>query len=232
MNLPASTIIRSATALSPVPLVPEILLHQAAEPIGTWERTEQALGTAGLPPPFWAFAWPGGQALGRYLLDNPGAVRGQRVLDLASGSGLAAIAAALAGAAEVTACDVDPLAVAAITLNAAVNHVSVTASGEDMLAAPDRPWPGAGLVLIADAFYERDLAAKVMRFAERARAHGAAVLAADPGRAYLPRDLLIPLASYDVPGLSALEGTDTRRTTVWAPRAATGPGPAARHPAR
>ena len=218
MNLPTATIIRSATTLSPVPLVPEIRLHQAAEPIGAWERTEQALGATGLPPPFWAFAWPGGQALARYLLDHPGAARGRRVLDIASGSGLAAIAAALAGAAEVTACDVDPLAVAAIELNAAANGVCVTASGEDMLAAEDRPWPGAGLVLIADAFYERELAAEMMRFAGRARAHGAAVLAADPGRAYLPRDLLTPLASYDVPGLRALEDTDSKRTTVWAPR--------------
>jgi predicted nicotinamide N-methyase len=218
MNLPATTIIRSATTLSPVPLVPEIRLYQAAEPIGTWERTEQALGTAGLPPPFWAFAWPGGQALARYLLDHPGAVRGRRVLDIASGSGLAAIAAALAGAAEVTASDVDPLAVAAIGMNAAANGVRVTASGEDMLAAGDRPWPGADLVLIADAFYERGLAGQVTRFAGRARAHGAAVLAADPGRAYLPRDLLTPLASYDVPGLRALEDTDSKRTTVWAAR--------------
>jgi predicted nicotinamide N-methyase len=142
------------------------------------------------------------------------------VLDLASGSGLAAIAAALAGAAEVTACDVDPLAVAAITLNAAANDVRVTATDEDMLAVPGRPWPGADLVLIADAFYERELAGQVMRFAERARGHGAAVLAADPGRAYLPTGLLTPLASYDVPGLSALEDTDSKRTTVWAPRGA------------
>jgi predicted nicotinamide N-methyase len=226
MNLPAATIIRSATRLSPVPLVPEIRLHQAAEPIGLWERTEQELGRTGLPPPFWAFAWPGGQALARYLLDHPAVVRGRRVLDIASGSGLAAIAAALAGAADVTACDVDPLAVAAITLNAAVNGVHITASGEDILHDAARDWPGAGLVLIADAFYERELAGQVMRFAERARAHGAAVLAADPGRTYLPRSLLTALASYDVPGVGALEDTERKRTTVWAPRGQPAPAPA------
>lgn len=216
MNLPAATIVRSGTRFSPVPLAPRIRLYLAAEPIGLWERTERALGRTGLPPPYWAFAWAGGQALARYLLDHPARVRGLRVADIASGSGLAAIAAALAGAAEVTACDVDPLALAAIGLNAAANGVRVTPSGEDILNDGAR-WCGADVILVADAFYEKELARRVMAFADRARAHGAAVLAADPGRTYLPRSRLTPLASYDVPGLAALEDTDRRRTTIWEP---------------
>lgn len=217
----ASEIIRSGTALSAVPLVPEIRLYLGAEPIAVWEQTERALGRAGLPPPYWAFAWAGGQALARYLLDRPGTVRGRRVLDMAAGSGLVAIAAALAGAAQVTACDVDPLAVAAIALNAAVNGVRVTASGAgpwDADGGGDDGPAGAEAVLIADAFYQRDLAARMMAFAERARSHGAAVLIADPGRAYLPRSRLTPLASYDVPGVGALEESERKRTTIWAPR--------------
>jgi predicted nicotinamide N-methyase len=263
-----SAIVTSGTTLAPVPLVPRIRLYQAAEPIGVWEHTELALGQTGLPPPFWAFAWPGGQALARYLLDHPGAVSGRRVLDMAAGSGLAAIAAALAGAAEVTACDVDPLAVAAIALNAAANGVTVTGRGDDLLAAgsrgwpvaqgvpggpgvgdpgrpgagdpgwpgeegdlerprgvgdPGRPgagdpgWPGAVVVLIADAFYARDLAAMIMGFVEHVRAHGADVLIADPGRAYLPRTRLVPLASYDVPGVGALEDADCKPAMIWKP---------------
>jgi predicted nicotinamide N-methyase len=213
---PAAVIVRSTAVLSPVPLVPEIVLHQAAEPISAWEHTEEALGRAGLPPPYWAFAWPGGQALARYLLGHPGAVQGRRVLDIAAGSGLAAIAAALAGAADVVAWDVDPLAVAAIALNAAANGVPVTARVADLLAAGDDGWPGADVVLAADAFYQRELAERVMGFAGRARAAGAAVLAADPGRAYLPRSRLTSLASYDVPGVAALEDTERKRTTVFA----------------
>jgi predicted nicotinamide N-methyase len=214
----APALIRSAAVLSPVPLVPEILLHQAAEPISAWEHTEEALGRTGLPPPYWAFAWPGGQALARYLLDTPGSVRGRRVLDIAAGSGLAAIAAALAGAAAVTACDVDPIAVAAIALNAAANRVAVTARVADLLAGDDGGWPEADVVLAADAFYQRELADRVMSFLEAARARGAAVLAADPGRPYLPASRLTPLASYDVPGLGVLEDAERKLSTVWAPR--------------
>jgi predicted nicotinamide N-methyase len=216
MNASATGIIRSTTRLAPVPLAPQIRLHLAGEPIGVWEHTERALGQTGQPPPFWAFAWAGGQALARYLLDNPAAVRGRRVLDIASGSGLVAIAAALAGAAAVTACDIDPLAVAAIGLNAAANGVHVAGCGDDLLASGGG-WPDAEVVLIADAFYEKDLAERVMGFAERASARGAAVLLADPGRAYLPAARLRALASYDVPGVGALEDSDHKRTTIWVP---------------
>jgi predicted nicotinamide N-methyase len=208
-------LIRAATRLTPVPLVPEIQLHLAAEPISLWQRTERELGQTGLPPPYWAFAWPGGQALARYLLDHPGAIKGRRVTDLASGSGLVAIAAARAGAAAVTAYDVDPLAVAAIAVNAAANEVSVTGICADVLESGGPPAPASGVVLVADAFYQRELAASVMRFLADAHARGAAVLAADLGRAYLPRDRLTALRAYDVPGLAAIEDHDVRTTTIW-----------------
>ncbi len=198
-----------------MPLVPEIRLWQASEPISLWQRTERMSGRTGLEPPFWAFAWAGGQALARYLLDHPQAVRGRRVIDIASGSGLVAIAAAKAGAVSVTGYDIDPLAAAAIGVNAAANDVTVLAVCADILDDDGQPAPGTDLVLVADAFYQRDLAARVMRFAGRARARGAAVLAGDFGRAYLPRDLT-PLASYDVPGLRELEDSDIKRTTIWA----------------
>lgn len=209
----APDIIRGGTRLLPVPLVPEVRLHQASEPIGLWQRTERAAGRTGLDPPFWAFAWAGGQALARYLLDHPVAVEGRRVADIASGSGLVAIAAARAGAAAVTGYDIDPLAVAAIAVNAAANGVTVGAARADILDG--FPSPAPQVVLVADAFYQRDLAARVTRFLARASARGAAVLAGDLGRAYLPRDRLRPLAAYDVPGLAALEDSDVKRTTVW-----------------
>jgi predicted nicotinamide N-methyase len=208
-------IILSTTRLGPVPLVPEIRLHQASEPMGVWQHTELATGRAGLDPPFWAFAWAGGQALARYLLDHPETVEGRRVADIASGSGLVAIAAAKAGAAAVTGYDIDPLAVAAIAVNAAANGVAVAAACADVL---DRDEPDGEVLLVADAFYERELAGRVTRFLERGRARGAGVLVGDFGRAYLPRNSLAPLAAYDVPELSALEDRDVKRTTVWALR--------------
>ena len=206
-------LIAAGTRLMPVPLVPEIRLHQAGDPISLWQRTEEDSGRTGLDPPFWAFAWAAGQALARYLLDHADIVRSRDVIDLASGSGLVAIAAAMAGAAAVTAYDIDPLATAAIEANAAANAVTVRAVRADVL--DDLPPAGTGLVLVADAFYQRDLATRVMRFAGRAQAHGATVLAADFGRAYLPRDRLTPLAAYDVPGQRVTEDTDTKHTTIW-----------------
>ena len=194
-------------------MVPEIRLYQASEPMSVWQHTEQATGRTGLDPPFWAFAWAGGQALARYLLDHPETVIGRHVIDIASGSGLVAIAAIKAGAATVTAYDIDPLAAAAIMVNADANGVAVPAMCTDVLSG--LPPDGTDLVLVADAFYERDLAGQVLRFAERSQARGAAVLAGDFGRRYLPRARLAPLASYDVPGLGALEDADVKRTTVW-----------------
>jgi predicted nicotinamide N-methyase len=213
---PALEIIRTGTRLRSVPLVPQIRLHQASDPISLWQRTELAAGRTGLDPPFWAFAWAGGQALACYLLDHPEVVRDRRAIDVASGSGLVAIAAAKAGAAAVTAFDTDPLAAAAISINAAANGVTVGAVCADILDEDGPPSPGTDLLLAGDAFYERDLATRVMRFLERGHARGIAVLAGDCGRAYLPRDRLTPLATYDVPGLRLLEDTDIKRTTIWA----------------
>ena len=209
-------IIQTGTQLRSVPLIPDIRLHQADDPISLWQRTEMTSGRTGLDPPFWAFAWAGGLALARYLLDHPETIRGRHAIDIASGSGLVAIAAIKAGAAAVTAYDIDPVAAAAIRMNAAANGVTVLAVCADVLDQDNLPGSDTDLVLVADAFYQRDLAGKVMRFAERAYARGAAVLIGDMGRAYLPRDRLTPLASYDVPGQLMLEGSDIKRTSIWA----------------
>ena len=198
-----------------------------------WERIERDTGQDQLPPPFWAFPWAGGQALARYLLDEPDCVRGRVVLDLASGSGLVAIAAAAAGAASVTPSDTDPLAVAAITLNAGVNRVRLEPTVGDLLRAPEpgepgleEPGPGepgrnagaparADVVLAGDAFYDRDMAGLMLPFLERASQAGALVLVGDPGRAYLPRERFARVMTYDVPVERVIEDADVKPTTVW-----------------
>lgn len=195
--------------------VPEIVLHQADDAIGLWERTELAAGGAQLPPPFWAFAWAGGQAVARYLLDHPDVVRGRRVLDLAAGGGVTAIAAALAGASAVTATEIDPAAVEALALNAALNHVTVDAVCRDVL---DEPVPDVDVVTAGDVFYNRDMAARVLAFVQRAAATGVAVLVGDPGRAYVPRADLVELARYDIPVTLDLESAEIKATRVWTPK--------------
>jgi predicted nicotinamide N-methyase len=212
-------LIRSATAQSTVPFVPEIRLAMAPEPYGLWDRT------AGEAPPFWAFPWAGGQGLARYVLDNPRVVRGRRVLDVASGSGLVAIAAAKAGAASVTAGDIDELAVAAIGVNAAANGVSgvVAARLFDFADGPDAgdgggtSAGGPGVVLAADVFYQRELASLALAFLTRAARSGADVLIADPGRAFVPETVLIPVATYEVPVLSVLEDGTVKTVTIYKP---------------
>jgi predicted nicotinamide N-methyase len=204
-------IITATTRLATVPLVPEIRLHQADEPYSVWERTEKAAGREELPPPFWAFAWAGGQALARYVLDHPEVVAGQRVLDIASGSGLLAIAAARAGAGTVTAADVDELAIAAIKANAAANGARVTPLLADLLDGD----PDADVVLCGDAFYEKDLAERMLAFLSRAHATGARVLAGDPGRRFLRTASLTRLAKYQVPVTIALEGMTEMKATVY-----------------
>jgi predicted nicotinamide N-methyase len=205
--------IRANTRLLPVPHAPEIRLHVADEATELWSRTEEELGEIGLPPPFWAFAWAGGQGLARYVLDHPETVAGARVLDFASGSGLVAIAAALAGAADVAASDLDRFALAAIGLNAAGNGVAgrVHALGGDLIGR-DEGWD---CVLAADIFYERDLAARVADWLAGLHARGARVLLGDPGRTYLPKDRLESLAAYAVPVTRALEDAEIKRTEVW-----------------
>ena len=198
------------TALAPVPLVPELLLHQADEPIGLWEQTERGAG-AEQPPPFWAFAWAGGQALARYVLDRPELVAGRTVLDLATGSGLVAVAAAKAGASSVTANDVDPLSLAAAAANAEANGVAVELLEGDLLGTV----PGYDVLLAGDVCYSREMTARVLPFLRRAAEGGATVLLGDPGRAYLPRTGLTARAAYDVPVTEELESTTVRHTTVW-----------------
>lgn len=199
-------LVRSATSWQAVPFVPEISLLTAPEPFGLWDRSERDA------PPFWAFPWAGGQALARYLLDNRAAVRGRRVLEVAAGSGLVAIAAAMAGAAGVTAGDIDQNAVAAIGINAAANHAAVTACTCDLA---DDDAGGADVVLAADVFYQRQLAELALRFLQSAARAGADVLVADPGRAFLPAASLTPLVSYQVPVLSVLEDTPVKTVTVY-----------------
>ena len=203
--------IRAETRLLPVPHTPEISLYVADEATALWQKTEEELGTLGLPPPFWAFAWAGGQALARYVLDHPETVRGRRVLDFASGSGLVGIAAMKAGAAHVTACDIDDFAIAAIGLNAAANGVAVTASGENLVGR-DLGWD---TILAGDICYERDLAQAVTDWLSALRDRGATVLVGDPGRSYLPRSRLRCLAEYEVPVTRTLEDADIKKTSVW-----------------
>jgi len=207
--------VRQHTTVRAASAVPEIVLHQADDAIGLWERTELAAGGAQLPPPFWAFAWAGGQAVARYLLDHPDVVRGRRVLDLAAGGGVTAIAAALAGASAVTATEIDPAAVEALALNAALNHVAVDAVCRDVL---DEPVPDVDVVTAGDVFYNRDMAARVLAFVQRAAATGVAVLVGDPGRAYVPRADLVELARYDIPVTLDLESAEIKATRVWTPK--------------
>jgi predicted nicotinamide N-methyase len=204
--------VRAHTRLCPVPSVPEISLHLAEEPFGIWEQTEHERGDQCLPPPFWAFAWAGGQALARYLLDHPDLVAGRTVLDVASGSGLVAIAAAAAGATPVTATEVDRFAAAAIALNAQANGVGVTVCLADVL---DGDGGDAELVLAGDVCYEAAMAQRILGFLGRAGAGGRRVLVGDPGRAYLPRARLEPVARYDVLVSRALEDADVKPATVW-----------------
>jgi len=202
-------LVRSGTSWEAVPFVCEITLLTAGGPVGLWELWDRTERDA---PPFWAFPWAGGQALARYLLDNPAIVAGRRVLDAASGSGLVAIAAAKAGAARVVAGDIDVNALAAIGINAMANSVTVSARVIDF-AASDAS--GAEVVLAADVFYQRELAGLALRFLRRAARSGADVLVADPGRAFLPADSLAPLVSYQVPVLTVLEETPTKVVTVY-----------------
>jgi predicted nicotinamide N-methyase len=203
--------IRANTVLTAPPLVPEIGLHLAHEALPLWEKTEEELGAIGLPPPYWAFAWAGGQALARYVLDNPPIVAGRRVLDFAGGSGLVGIAAAMADAAFVRVAEIDAMALAAIGLNAAANGVTLRADGADLIGRDD-DWE---VILVGDAFYEKPLADRLLPWLVALARRGAAVFVGDPGRAYLPGNVLTRLATYEVPVTRALEDSELKRTSVW-----------------
>jgi len=198
------------TRLVPVPHAPEIALHVADEATSLWQKTEEELGEIGLPPPYWAFAWAGGQALARYCLDHPEKLRRLRVLDFASGSGLVAIAVAKAGAARVEAVDIDAHALTAMALNADANGVVLHARKADLIGQ-DEGWD---VVLAGDICYERNLAGRVMAWLADLHARGAQVLIGDPGRAYLPKDLT-RLAQYRVPVTRDLEDTEIKQSAVW-----------------
>lgn len=203
--------IRERTRLAPVRGVPEVRLHMAHEATGLWRLT--AIANREAPPPYWAFPWAGGLALARHLLDHPAVVAGRRVFDLGSGSGLVAIAALKAGAAEATAAEVDPFGVAAIGLNATANEVAVRVVSADVTggAAPE-----ADVVTVGDLFYDALLAARVTAFLDRSLAGGAVVLVGDPGRAYLPRERLRLVAEYATSDVGEVENAPLKTTGVFA----------------
>jgi len=207
----AEAFIRANTALAAPPHVPEIRLHLADEAHDLWKKTEEELAGIGLPPPFWAFAWAGGQGLVRHILDHPALVAGKRILDFASGSGLVAIAACRAGAGAVIAADIDPFARMACTLNRAENGVEFAFTGDDLIGTDD----GWDTALAGDVFYDRELAARLVPWFSALRLRGVEVLVGDPGRSYLPKDRLEALAVYEVPVSRALEDSEVKRTTVW-----------------
>ncbi|WP_163265466.1 class I SAM-dependent methyltransferase [Chelativorans alearense] len=207
----AEAFIRANTTLRAPPHVPEIRLHLADEAHDLWQRTEEELEAIGLPPPFWAFAWAGGQGLARYLLDHPETVRGRTVFDFATGSGLVAIAACKAGAARVTAADTDPFCATACRLNMAANGVAFDLTADEAIGSD----PGCAVLTAGDVFYDRTLAEILAPWFTHLTAGGTTVLVGDPGRAYLPKARMQPLASYSVPVTRALEDAEVKRTTVW-----------------
>jgi predicted nicotinamide N-methyase len=201
--------VRAHTRVARPTLVPEVQLHVADDVVGLWEAMETEGGGAGLDPPFWAAAWPGGQALARYVLDHPEAVAGRRVLDLGAGSGLVAVAALLAGARGVLASDVDPYSHTAVVLNAQLNAVSGIELAGDVLADE---LPDVEVVLAGDVCYDREMTARVLPFLGAAWLGGASVFLGDPGRAYVPSEGLVEQAVYEVVDA---DGGPARRTTVW-----------------
>lgn len=211
MSSDPEAFIRANTAIGTSPLVPEIKLHLAGEVTPLWHATEATLEKSQLPPPYWAFAWPGGQALARHLLDHPALVAGKSVLDIGAGSGLVAIAARQAGATRVTAAEIDAFAIAAIRLNAALNAVAIDAESRDLIGGA-RAWD---TILVGDMCYERPLADRLTEWLRQLAARGATVLLGDPGRAYLPKDGLSEIARYQVPTSLDLEDRTLRETVIW-----------------
>lgn len=207
----ARDFILANTGLQAPPHVPEINLYLADEAHDLWHKTEEELATIGLPPPFWAFAWAGGQGVARYILDHPDTVKDKAVLDFASGSGLVAIAAMKAGAKSVIASDIDPFTLPAIEINAGANDVAITPTLTDLIDQ-DHGWE---VVLAGDVFYEKPLADRLIPWFSKLAARGARIIVGDPGRSYLPEHRLEQLAVYSVPVTRALEDAEVKRTTVW-----------------
>jgi predicted nicotinamide N-methyase len=204
----------SNTRLQRPPHTPELELQLADEVTPIWRLTEEALEEMGVPPPFWAFAWAGGQALARYVLDHPQIVAGKAVIDFATGSGLVALAAMKAGAQRVLAADIDVFCEAAVELNAERNGVTVDFTDQDLLDQPPPAW--ADVILAGDICYEKPLAERVLAWLGAGRAAGATVLIGDPGRSYFPREGLVKLAEYQVETTRELEDMAVKKTAVWA----------------
>ena len=203
--------IRANTTVMSPPLVPELKLHLAGEAVPLWQKTEKELQQIGLAPPFWAFAWAGGQALARHVLDHPEIIRGRSAVDLASGSGLVGIAALKAGAERVLAADIDHFAYESMRLNMAANANAFSATLENQIGQ-DGGWD---VVLAGDIAYERDTALAVSAWLESLHKRGAVVLIGDPGRSYLARDKLDQIITYSVPVTRALEDTEIKKSSVW-----------------
>ncbi len=212
MSASARAFVLRHTRLQPVPGLEEVRLHLAGDVLPLWHAVQEETGDADAALPYWAFAWAGGLAIGRYLRDHPEAVLGRRVFDLASGSGLCAIAALRAGATEATCADIDPRSAAAIALNARANGHRVRVVAHDVL---DQPPPDADVVLAGDCWYEAELAGRVGPWLRRAQAAGLDVLLGDPGRRYLPTDDLVEVASYEVRTTTELEDMDRKRAWVY-----------------
>ena len=208
----APDFIAANTRLQTVPHAPEISLWLADEITPLWRLTEEELGAMGLPPPFWAFAWAGGQALARWLLDHPAEVAGKRVIDLATGSGLVAVAVMKAGAASVLAADIDPFCAAAVAANAKSNGLEIAFTDANLLDAPPPP---VDLICAGDVFYEKPMAEAVLAWLKQAQANGTRVIVGDPGRTYFPKSGLTLLAEYTVPTTRELEDQEVKRSRVW-----------------
>jgi predicted nicotinamide N-methyase len=209
--LDVAAFVRAQTAVAAPPLVPEIRLHLATQITPLWEATEATLAAANVPPPYWAFAWPGGQALARHVLDNPAIVRGLRVLDFAAGCGIGAIAAAKSGAQSVVASDIDAIATEVLGLNAALNGVTIGTTTADLSREVNASWQ---VVIAGDVCYERPMAEAILPWLRALVRRGVEVLMADPGRAYLPASGLEEIARYDVPTSLELEDRTLRTTRV------------------
>jgi predicted nicotinamide N-methyase len=207
---PVRFILENTSIMTP-PHVPEIRLHLADEAHDLWLKTEEELEAIGLPPPFWAFAWAGGQGLARYVLDHPESVAGKRVVDFASGSGLVAIAAQMAGAAKVLAADIDPWTKTAVELNSRLNNAEIAFSSDDLIDSSLE----AEVLLAGDVFYDKSFADRLIPWFEMLVRTGITVIVGDPGRSYCPRDRMQPLATYEVPVTRALEDAEVKKTTVW-----------------
>jgi predicted nicotinamide N-methyase len=212
MRPPPADFIRGNAIVAAPSLLPELGIYLATEITPIWQASEDLLAAGNVPPPYWAFAWAGGQALARYLLDNPEIVAGREVLDIGSGSGIVAIAAAKSGASRVVAADIDPFAAAAIALNASLNGAAVTVETRDLL---DRGPAGWGVALAGDICYEEPMSSRALALLRRIAARGRLALLGDPGRAYLPKSGLTELARYTVPTSRELEAKEISEGVVW-----------------